>query len=203
MRRGPETKAASEDQSSTSGASAARPVSEEELARLVQAESDRREAKRQADEKRLQRKRLRDTDPFAYAEEDRKEELTQTGVGEMEKFLANVGGEHDRVSIDPVVELLPKEERERILKLEGAGTGLKGRKMVVTESLKALEKHWKAEGARDAEVKLRRNPAFRKQVLAESRGSAVEPDLLPAASASAPESTVSALLRSRYGIGAR
>jgi hypothetical protein len=99
-----------------------------------------------------------------------------------------------------VVELLPQEERDRILKLDGAGTGLEGRKLVVKESLRALEKHWRAEGAKEAEVKLRRNTAFRKQVLAEFRGGAVEPELLPGSSGSAADATVSALLRGHYGL---
>jgi hypothetical protein len=198
-----EAATASGDQAATSGTSGARTVSEEELQRLVQSEADRREHRRQEEEKRAARKKLRDTDPFAYAEEERKDEQVQSATGDMEKLIVGIGNEHDRVSIDPLMDILPKEERERILKLEGAGTGLTGRKLVVTEGLKALERHWRAEGAKDAEAKLRRNPAFRKQVLAESRGGTVEPELLPAASASAPESSVSALLRERYGIGAR
>jgi len=180
-----------------------RTVSEEELHRLVQSEADRRDAKRSADERREARRRLRDTDPFAYAQEERKDEEAQTATGELDKFIVSVGSEHDRVSIDPLMDSLPTEERERILKLEGAGMGLPGRKLVVSEGLKALEKHWRAEGAKDAEARLRRNPAFRKQVLAENRGGTVEPELLPAAGASAAEPSVSALLRSRYGIGAR
>jgi hypothetical protein len=89
------------------------------------------------------------------------------------------------------------------MKLEGAGTGLEGRKLVVGEALKALEKHWKAEGEREAEAKLRRNPAFRKQVLGESRGTAVEPELLPAFSGSATDRKVSDILRGYYGLGGR
>jgi len=104
------------------------------------------------------------------------------------------------VTIDPLIETLPQAERERILKMDGAGTGIKGRKLVVDEAIKSLEKHWKSEGAKEAERKLRGNPAFRKQVLAESRGTTVEPELLPAMSASEADQTVSGLLRGYYGL---
>jgi len=196
----PESSAEAADQTTESTASPTLTLTQEELDRRIQAETDRREAKRASDTRRQQKRELRDKDPFAYAEEDRREEQAQLATGQLEQFVTSVGTEHDRVSIDPVVEVLPKEERERILALEGAGRGLDGRRLVVTEALKALEKHWRAEGAKDAETRLRRNPAFRKQVLSETRGSTVEPELLPAAGASNGASSVSALLRERYGI---
>jgi hypothetical protein len=115
--------------------------------------------------------------------------------------VTDLGVEHDRVTVDPIFFALPKAEQERILKLEGAGKGLDGRKLVVSESLKALEKHWKAEGAKDAETRLRRNPAFRKQVLSELRGQTPEPEMLPSGSASEADKTVSSLLREYYRLG--
>jgi hypothetical protein len=154
-------------------------LNEQELERRIQAETDRREAKRLRDAKAAERRKLRDEDPWKYAEEERKaEEVAASDAGIMQLF-ANVGVEHDKVTIDPIFVKLPESERERILKLEGAGRGLEGRKLIVDETLKALEKHWKAEGARDAEARLRRNSAFRKQVLAEIRGDVPEPELLP------------------------
>jgi hypothetical protein len=190
--------------SSQAGKSTQRPLTltEDELQRRIQAETDRRESKRLQEARVQQRRELRDKDPWAYAEEERKAEQVQHSTGQLEQFLAGIGTEHDRVSIDPVIEVLPRAERERILKLENAGRGLEGRKLVVTEALKALEKHWKAEGEKAAEGKLRRNPAFRKQVLSEARGGVVEPELLSAASGSSDaDKTVSDLLRNRYGIG--
>jgi hypothetical protein len=176
-------------------------LTEEELERRVQAETDRREAKRLADAKVRQRKELRKTDPWAYAEQDEQAEQAEQSEQQLTEFFSNIGREHDKVSIDPLFEVLPKEERERILGLDGAGKGLEGRRLVVTEAMKALEKHWRAEGAKDAESKLRRNPAFRKQVLAEGRGTTAEPELLPAGSASETDRTVSALLRKHYQLG--
>jgi hypothetical protein len=176
-------------------------LSQEELDRRIQAETDRREAKRAQEARAKQRRELRDQDPWAYAEEERKAEQAAQSGETMTQFFASIGTEHDKVSIDPVFTALPKAEQERIQKLEGAGVGLEGRKLVVSESLKALEKHWKAEGAKDAEARLRRNPAFRKQVLSELRGQAPEPDLLPAGSPSEADKTVSELLRTHYRMG--
>lgn len=179
-------------------------LTEEELERKVQSETDRREAKRLQEYRAQQKRELRDKDPWAYAEEERKAEQVQQSTGQLESFLAGIGSEHDRVSIDPVIEILPEAERKRILSLENAGRGLEGRKLVVTEALKALEKHWKAEGEKAAEGKLRRNPAFRKQILAETRGGSVEPELLPASgiSSSDADKTVSSLLRTYYDLPA-
>jgi hypothetical protein len=177
-------------------------LSQEELDRRVQAETDRREAKRAQEARARARKELRDSDPWQYAEQERQEEQLGQTNEQLVQFFSNVGTEHDRYAIDPVVELLPQTERERIMKMENAGRGLEGRKLVVKESLKALEKQWKAEGAKDAERKLRSNPAFRKQVLSEIRGSTVEPDLLPSygSSPSTADQTVSALLRKHYDL---
>lgn len=176
-------------------------LTETELDRRIQAETDRREAKRFADARAQKKRELRETDPWAYAEEDRKDEQAAQGTFQLEQFVSNVGTEHDRVAIDPLFTALPKVEQERIQKLEGAGQGLAGRKLIVTESLKALEKHWKAEGAKDAESRLRKSQAFRKQVLAEMRGQTVEPEVLPAGSASEADRTISGLLRDYYKLG--
>lgn len=196
-----ETERQTQESAGNDQSSQALTLTQEELDRRVQAETDRREAKRAQEAAARRRKELRDTDPWAYAEEDRKADSAVESEQTMVKFFTDLGAEHDKVSIDPVVELLPQPERERIAKLEGAGKGLEGRKLVVTESLKALERHWKAEGAKEAESKLRKNPAFRKQVLSEGRDGAVEPELLPAASASAADQTISALLRRHYDLG--
>jgi hypothetical protein len=200
-RGGQEPEAEPEDKAPETQASKKLELSQEELDRRVQAEADRREYKRQADARAQQRKQLRDTDPWAYAEEERKAEEAAQSDQSVAKWFQGLSSEHDRVAIDPLIETLPPRERERILKMDGAGQGLKGRKLVVTEAMKSLEKHWKAEGEKAAERKLRSNAAFRKQVLAESRGQTVEPELLPAMSASEADQSVSMLLRSRYGLG--
>jgi len=173
-------------------------LTQEELERKVQAETDRREAKRQAEARAAERRRLRDEDPWAFAEQERKAEQQAEGGQQLETFVASIGVAHDRITIDPLMDAVSQDERERILKLDGAGVGVDGRRLIVGEALKALEKKWKAEGAKDAEARLRRNQSFRKQVLAESRDGTVEPELLPGASGGSTDQTVSTLLRDYY-----
>jgi hypothetical protein len=184
----------------TAGTSSRLTLTQEELDKRIQAETDRREAKRAADARAAERRRLRDEDPFAFAQQERDAEQQAEHYAGTTQFFQNVGLQHDRVSIDPLMEALPVAERQRIMQVEGAGHGLEGRKVVVNEALKALERHWKAEGEKQAEAKLRRNSAFRKQVLAENRDSFPEPELLPAYSGSTTDRKVSEILRGHYGL---
>lgn len=188
------------EQAQPDGASARLTLTQEDLNKRIQAETDRREAKRAADARAAERRRLRDEDPFAFAQQDRQAEQEALQTDGTRQFFQNVGLQHDRIAIDPLMEALPVSERQRIMKVDGAGVGLEGRKVVVGEALKALEKHWKAEGEKQAEAKLRRNPSFRKQVLAENRGSFQEPELLPAFSGSSTDRKVSEILRGHYGL---
>src|SRR5215467_5726842 len=174
-------------------------LTQEELERRVQSETDRREAQRAARARQDERKRLRDEDPWAYAAQDREAEQQQSQSQGLTEFFSNVGTQHDRISIDPLMEALPTRERQRIMGIEGAGKGLDGRKLVVSEALKSLEKHWKAEGEKEAQDKLRRNQAFRKQILSEARGGIAEPDLLPAFSPSPADKQMSDIFRDYYG----
>jgi hypothetical protein len=167
-------------------------LTREELDRRIQAETDRREAKRQReDAERAERERREaiqrkltpgspEYDPYAGAEEqDRLRQEEQTAE-QFTSFLGDIGKQHDAVTLDVITAAVPKPELERIMKLEGAGQGLDGRKLIASESLKALEKHWKAEGQRAAEQRLREDPIFRKRVFAEHRDQVDEPELLPA-----------------------
>lgn len=171
-------------------------LTQEELDRRVDAETQRREAKRAQAAEAERRRKLRDEDPWAFAEEARNAEHAAQFDQQTNTWLSDLGATHDRVSIDPLVLSLPKAEQDRILALEGAGIGLEGRKLIVNESLKALEKLWKAEGARDAEDKLRRNPAFRKQVLSEFRHGMREPEFIGSGNGvSSSDASVSDILR--------
>lgn len=200
--RRPAEEAATEDGESTAARSASQglTLTQEELDRKVQAETDRREAARAQRQRVEERKKLRDTDPWAFAEQDRQVETAQEQDHSVATFFHSVGSQHDRVAIDPLMESLPATERQRIMNIDGAGIGLDGRKLVVSEALKSLEKHWKAEGEKEAEGRLRRNQAFRKQVLSEARGGQVEPEILPAYSSSGIDQKVSDILRGFYGV---
>jgi hypothetical protein len=179
-------------------------LTQEELERRIQAETDRREARRKQAAETEARRKLRDEDPWAYAEQDRKAEQAATSDQSMMQLFASIGAEHDRASIDPLMQQLPQQERERILGLEGASLGLDGRRLIVTEAMKSLEKRWRAEGAKDAEERLRKNPAFRKQILGESRGQYAEPELLssgsPRDNGRSGDDIVNDMLRRQLGI---
>lgn len=175
-------------------------LTQEELDKRIQAEADRREQKRieaaKVEAAKAERRKLRDTDPFAYAEQDRQAEQQQVSEGQVTNLYSMLGSIYDQHTLDPLMLGLPESERARILKLEGAGTGLPGRKLIVEESLKSLEKHWKAQGEAEAEKKLRKNPAFRKQLLNEMRSNGyVEPEVVSSGNGSESDGSVSGLLR--------
>ena len=170
-------------------------LTQEELDRRVQAETDRRESRRLQQQQAERKRKLRDEDPWAFAEEERQAERTAQSDMQVNDMFTQIGATHDRFAIDPLVMSLPEAERTRILGIEGMGLGLEGRKQLVTESLKSLQKHWRSEGAKDAEDKLRRNPAFRKQVLNEFRRGASEPEFVGSGAPSAADKSVSDLLR--------
>jgi hypothetical protein len=170
-------------------------LTQEELDRRVQAETDRRESKRLEQAQAERRRRLRDEDPWAYAEEERNAEAVQRTDATVTNMFAQAGTTHDRYTLDPLVQSLPDAERDRILRMEGAGVGLDGRKLIVDESLRALERHWKQEGAKEAENKLRRNPAFRKQVLGEFRRGMPEPEYIGSGNSTSADKDMSEILR--------
>ena len=170
-------------------------LTQQELDRRVQAETDRRESRRIESARAAERRRLRDEDPWAYAEQDRQAETVHQTDAQVTALYAQISATHDRYALDPLVQALPPEEAKRILAMQGAGTGLDGRKLIVEEGLKSLQKHWKEEGQKEAEQKLRRNPAFRKQVLGEFRRGSVEPEYIGSGAPSAADKDMSNILR--------
>jgi|SRR5215471_4806178 len=172
-------------------------LTQEEFEKRIQAETDRRENKRRELAQLEHRRKLRDEDPYAYAEQDRQFEQRALSDAQVSTMFSQIGAVHDRYSVDPLVQSLPEAERQRILSIEGAGSGLDGRKLIVEESLKALEKIWRAEGAKDAEDRLRKNPAFRKQLLGEVRKGMSEPEFVSSGAPSAADKNVSDILRSQ------
>ncbi|MCR4375911.1 MAG: hypothetical protein NUW22_13790 [Acidobacteria bacterium] len=147
-------------------------LTEEELERRVQSEVDRREAKRAADATAAERKRLRDEDPYGYAEAEKAREAEEAVTVQLHGVLGKAVGEYDAHTVAPLLEALPEATRAKLL--AEAPAGLVGRKALITAAVAAL----KAE----TETQLRKNPAFRKQLLASVRGEEEQPDLLPATS---------------------
>lgn len=165
---------------------------EPRMQRRVQAETDRREAKRlqdtrakeRADRQALIERKLTpgtpEYDPYEASEERQKLKAEEQAGEQFASLLSDIGKQHDSVTLDVLIEALPEPERDRIFKIEGAGVGLEGRRLIVTETLKALEKHYRGRAEADVREKLRKDPVFRKQVLADIRGEDYEePELLP------------------------
>jgi hypothetical protein len=160
-----------------------RTLTDTELQRLIQSEADKREAARNKAARDAERKRLRDEDPWALAEIERQEEQKASQDAQVNEVMQGIARIHDSVTLIPMLEILEPAEKERLLQLPGAGEGVDGRRLLTVETLKALEKHWKAQGEREAEAKLRRNPTFRKQVMSELNGGFSSPEPLPSGSA--------------------
>lgn len=184
-------------------------LSEEELQQRVQRQAqslhDREVARRNREAQEAERKRLRDTDPFGYVQDEKQreeqEQLRQQQTQQLMTLLGHVGRQHDAVSIDPIVNALPPKERERILGLPEAGQGLPGRKVIVEEALKTYGRQEYERGYRDAQAKLKKDPGFRKSVLSELRGSYEEPELYPGNGSPQEglgDDNVSSILRRQY-----
>jgi hypothetical protein len=178
----------------------------ERVARQAQSLHDREIARRNREAAQQQRTRLRDENPEAYVELEKSEEQAaqtrQVQAGQLMQLLGHVGRQHDAVSIDPIVNALPAKERERILAMPEAGQGLPGRKLIVDEALKTYGRTEYERGYREAQAKLRKDPVFRKSVLAEQRGQYEEPELYPgdggATNGGLGEDNVSTRLRRQY-----
>lgn len=185
-------------------------LTEEELnARVVaQAQSlhDREVARRNRENAQAARARLRDENPEAYVQLEKNEEeatnLRQAQAGQLMQLLGHVARQHDAVSLDPVINALSKTERERILAMPEAGQGLPGRKLIVDEALKSYGQSEYQRGYREAQAKLRKDPVFRKSVLAEQRGQYEEPELYPGnggqTNGGLDDDNVSTILRRQY-----
>ncbi len=170
-------------------------LTETELARRIQAESDRKLAKIQRDEeaKREREKEveLRENNPYAYARLMAEREAEQEAArAEIEKLNGQLNEQitlYDRNVLDPLVTRLPDAVRKQVL--EGAGEGIPGRGKIAQGALKVLEEHWKTEGAKTARTRLMKDESFIKEVLARHGGMRIEPDStpsLPASSTPAP-----------------
>jgi len=80
----------------------------------------------------------------------------------------------DTAYLEPLLAALP--DQTEAARLRATTVGIDGRQQTTQTVLAALEKHWRAEGAKAAEAALRRNPAVLKQVVLGERASREEPD---------------------------
>jgi len=203
-----ETDGASEGQSPEKASTPAVPethtYTQDEIDRRVQSEADRRDAKRNAVADRERRQRLRREDPIGYAEEDERAESQQESTGHVAALKQSTAQAIDSAYTGVLFEesseykLTPAEWEAIHVKHQDNprfGVGIDGRQLVMTESLAALRKRWTLEGEKTADARLRKNSAFRKDVLSENRYLRAEPELVPAANGSGHDSSLNDFIR--------
>lgn len=165
------------------------PQTQQELDRLVQAETDRRLAKQQADdaarrkaqEAQAEKDReieLRRTQPFEYARHmEQKEQDLAAAQKETERLTGVVKEQlfhYDRNVLDTLVLALPEPERPKVLSPK---PGIEGRKETAENTLKALRSSWLAEGRASAKDALMKDQVFIKEILARYGGQSPEPEV--------------------------
>ncbi len=167
-------------------------ATEEEYKRDIQAEQDRREAVRADREKARiateNRKRLRTEDPEAFARLDEQDEAererSQAIASELATGLSgNLIDIYDAEFIVPAIAMLPEDKRQEAI---DKVTSLQGRKDVLADVFDHVREDahakGKAEGIKEAEARLRGNPAFAKSVQREVRAETDSPDIVEAGS---------------------
>jgi hypothetical protein len=153
-----------------------------ELPRRLQAEVDRREAKRAKEEQRRTLRQKADNDPYAASEELKKmldsEDEMQTTQAMRMQIYGGALAEFDAAVLDQVTAALPKAEATRLIQ-KGVNT-VPQRREFVMEGLKILRAEAIKEGAALAREQLKKDPAFKKESLAELRASrgVAEPEVL-------------------------
>lgn len=176
-------------------------ISEDDKQRLIQAETDRRIAKWQAEQQRRQSvqqrqseserlEKLRREDPVVYAEERHaadqraafEQQLLNEKMAVQEATMRDISRTYDLAVVEPVLQHLTMDERAVVLKSQPQG--VKGRTILVQKAIdtlrKRVEKDAYERGLAEGEEKARSSKALRKQILAELRESEEEPDLAPA-----------------------
>jgi len=129
-----------------------------------------------------------DEDPYGVAEEIRTQrqqaKSLQSQIEPIHTAVRDTSNSYDRLVVDRVVTALPPEVQQRLYQ-EIQPVGIEGRSRMVTAALDEIRKaavaEGKAAGEKAAEQKLRKSSAFRKELLAELRGTEDEPELMTGA----------------------
>lgn len=151
---------------------------------------ERAEREREAErEKREQLKKLKDENVYKYVEErdklDQEQEAAERdreAQEQVNKLLYGVAETFDKEVLGPIIDRLPADVKEKILR-DAPGTGIENRKHIAEQALTHLLADAEKRGVEKARESLRKNPAFKKEVLVGEREVEDEPDLLPAAAA--------------------
>lgn len=102
-------------------------------------------------------------------------------TGRILDAVRDVGTRYDTELVQPVLDLLPANVADAILKdAPSELVGVAHRAHILRTALAKLKETWTAQATEAARQKLRGNEAFRKDVLHEARGNLPEPELVPA-----------------------
>lgn len=165
-------------------------VTRTQLEREIQSRADKLIAKRAREEAKAREEaeldRRLEEDPYGVAEEIRTQreqaKSLQSQLEPVHAAIRDTAGSYDKLVVDRVVTALPPDVQQRLYQ-EIQPVGIEGRSRMVAAALdeirKAAEAQGKAQGEKAAEARLRKSSAFRKELLAELRGSEDEPELLP------------------------
>jgi hypothetical protein len=165
-------------------------MSRTQLEREIQSRADKLIAKRAREDAKAREEaeldRRLEEDPYGVAEEIRTQrEQAKSLNAQLEPVhsaIRETAGSYDKLVVDRVVTALPPEVQQRLYQ-EIQPVGIEGRSRMVAAALDEIRKTAAAEGQargeKAAEQKLRKSSAFRKELLAELRGSEDEPELMP------------------------
>jgi len=176
-------------------------VTRTQLEREIQSRADKliakqmREAKARDDARAREEAKAREEaeldrrleeDPYGVAEDIRTQreqaKSLQSQLEPIHTAIRDTAGSYDKLVVDRVVTALPPDVQQRLYQ-EIQPVGIEGRSKMVAAALDEIRRAAIAEGhamgEKIAEQKLRRNSAFRKELLAELRGSEDEPELMP------------------------
>lgn len=167
-----------------------REVSDEELDRLVQAETDRREARRQQQaERRANDPSRRIAELEQQAHETRKDDPYKANdlfdeaaaLRSTQEFLGGLVGAYDAATLDVLKAAVPEASRAAVFASDDSVDPLEDRKAQMGRALDALKQQWKADGVAEFQKKLRADTvegrALRQQTLLEQGEG--EPDTEP------------------------
>lgn len=171
-----------------------KPVDEgAEFDRRVQAEVDRREAQRKDKDTRVQKRNekkiLADADPFKLGEivkkeiddEESAEEAGSASAVEQKRIdelklvtTRTVDSAYTGLMFEEGSEFLLTQDEWDTIQAKNKdnakfGVGIEGRRMFMTDALNTLKARWEADASKKTEERLRKNKAFRTQVLSEYR----------------------------------
>jgi len=120
---------------------------------------------------------LRDSDPLAFADEDRqREEVEEAQTAQQERMRQSLAY-YDQHTLTPFLNRLPPDVVEQLRKETGGGVeGLEGREKLIARGTEILEERIRADERRKTSQALRANPALRKQQLLREAESDPTPD---------------------------